>query len=50
MSKMIHSIIEVVRRFKQEWTSQLDDQAIEQVCRVLRPKVFDPTYSRMNVR
>jgi hypothetical protein len=33
MSKMIHSIIEVVRRFKQEWTSQLDDQAIEQVCR-----------------
>ncbi len=30
---MIHSISEVVRRFKQEWTSQLDDQAMEQVCR-----------------
>ena len=30
---MIHNISEVVRRFKQEWTSQLDDRALEQVCR-----------------
>ena len=30
---MIPSISEIVRRFKQEWTNQLDDRAIEQVCR-----------------
>jgi hypothetical protein len=30
---MIHSISEVVRRFKQEWTRQLDDEAMERVCR-----------------
>lgn len=30
---MLHNLSEVVRRFKQEWTSQLDDRAMEQVCR-----------------
>ncbi len=30
---MIHGISDVVRQFKQEWTKQLDDQAVEQVCR-----------------
>ena len=30
---MVHSISEVVRQFKREWTNQLEDKAIEQVCR-----------------
>jgi hypothetical protein len=30
---MVHSISEVVRQFKREWTKQLEDKAIEQVCR-----------------
>jgi hypothetical protein len=30
---MIRNISEVVRQFKQNWTSQLDDQAIGEVCR-----------------
>jgi len=30
---MVHNLSEVVRQFKQQWTSQLDDQTIAQVCR-----------------
>ncbi len=30
---MIHNISEVVRQFKQEWTTELDDEAIAEVCR-----------------
>lgn len=30
---MLHNLSEVVRQFKQQWTSQLDDQAIAEVCR-----------------
>ena len=30
---MIHYLSEVVRQFKQEWTSELDDDAIAEVCR-----------------
>jgi hypothetical protein len=30
---MIHNLSEVVSQFKQDWTSQLDDKAIAEVCR-----------------
>jgi Transposase DDE domain len=30
---VIHNISEVVRQFKQDWTSQIDDEAIAEVCR-----------------
>ena len=30
---MLHNLSEVVGQFKQQWTSQLDDQAIAEVCR-----------------
>lgn len=30
---MIHNLSEVVSQFKQNWTSQLDDQAIAEICR-----------------
>ena len=30
---MIHNLSEVVRQFKQDWTSELDDEAITEVCR-----------------
>ena len=30
---MIPNLSEIVRRFKQEWTNQLDDQAIAELCR-----------------
>ena len=30
---MIHNLSEVVRQFKQDWTSELDDEAIAEVCR-----------------
>jgi DDE family transposase len=30
---MLHGVHEVLRQFKQNWTSQLDDQVIEGVCR-----------------
>ena len=30
---MVHNLSEVVRQFKQQWTGQLDDQAIAEVCR-----------------
>jgi hypothetical protein len=30
---VIHNVSEVVRQFKQQWTSQLDDEAIAEVCR-----------------
>lgn len=30
---MLHGVHEVLRQFKQKWTSQLDDQVIEGICR-----------------
>ena len=30
---MIHNLSELVRQFQQEWTSQLGDEAIAEVCR-----------------
>lgn len=29
---MVHNIAEVVRQFKHQWTHQLEDKAVEQIC------------------
>lgn len=43
------SIAQVLRQFKQEWTHQLDDQALERVCRaagvVWRDRILPPVYT-----
>ena len=43
------SIAQVLRQFKQQWTQQLDDQAIESACRaagaVWRDRILPPVYT-----
>ena len=42
------SISQVIHQFKQDWTKQLDDQAVEAACRaeglVWRDRVLPPVY------